>query len=213
VNLQSGLICCLRETEVESPDAIAATRRQNVRAAQARPQHERRRKIRSRARSGRNSRRTTATQRELHPVARLLEALEAEKIRCMLIGMSAAIVQGVMGTTMDVEVWIDLPSRQYMRVQNLARSLGCSVGANTVVYTPDGTPVNFVFGEVGGIGSFSAESRHTKKTTFRGKKIPVLKLERILKSKETLRRDKDLGHIIQIRELLKCRRALKSKNK
>jgi len=36
-----------------------------------------------------------ATQRRLHPVARLLEALEAEKVRYMLIGMSAAIVQGV----------------------------------------------------------------------------------------------------------------------
>jgi hypothetical protein len=152
-----------------------------------------------------------ATQRKLHPVARLLEALVAEKIRYMLIGMSAAIVQGVMGTTMDVDIWIDLPLRQYMRVQNLARSLGCAVGANTVVYVKDGTPVNFVFGDVGGIGSFKAESRHTKIMIFRGKKIPVLKLERILKSKETLRRDKDLAHIIQIRELLKCRRFLKSK--
>lgn len=203
----------MRGTEAKSTDAFAGTRRQNVRPTETRSRHERRRKIRSRARPGRNPRRTMATQRELHPVARLLEALEAEKIRYMLIGMSAAIVQGVMGTTMDVDVWLDLPSRQYMRVQNLARLLGCSVGANTVVYTPDGTPVNFVFGEVGGIGSFSAEFRHKQKMTFRGKKIPVLKLERILKSKETLRRDKDLGHIIQIRGLLKCRRALKSKNK
>jgi hypothetical protein len=142
-----------------------------------------------------------------------LEALEAEKIRYMLIGMSAAIVQGVMGTTMDVDLWIDLPPRQYMRVQNLARTLGCSVGANTVVYTPDGTPVNFVFGEVGGIGPFITEFKHTQRMPFRGKRIPVLKVERILKSKEALRRDKDLGHIVQIRELLKCRRALKLKTK
>jgi hypothetical protein len=142
-----------------------------------------------------------------------LEALEAEKIRYMLIGMSAAIVQGVMEATLDADFWIDLPSRQYMRVQNLARSAGCSVGANTIVYAPDGTPVNFVFGDVAGIGSFKSEFKHTRKMLFRGKKIPVLKLERILKSKEALRRDKDLAHIIQIRELLKCRRALKSKTK
>jgi hypothetical protein len=141
-----------------------------------------------------------------------LEALEAENIRFMLIGMSAAIVQGVMETTLDVDFWIDLPSRQYMRVQNIARRLGCSVAANTVVYAPDGTPVNFVFGEVGGLGSFKHESKHTQKMIFRGKKIPVLKLERILKSKETIRRDKDLPHIIQIRELLRCQRSLKAKN-
>lgn len=153
------------------------------------------------------------TQRKPHPVARILEALEAEKIRYMLIGMSAAIVQGVMETTLDVDLWVDLPSRQYMRVQNLARSLGCSIGANTVVYAPDGTPVNFIFGDVGGIGPFKSEFRHTKKMIFRERKIPVLKLERILKSKESLRRDKDLAHIVQIRELLKCRRALKSRTK
>ena len=153
------------------------------------------------------------TQRKLHPVARLLEALETENIRFMLIGMSAAIVQGVMETTLDADFWVDLAPRQYMRVQNIARDAGCTVAANTVVYTLDGTPVNFVFGEVGGLGSFKQELRHTQKMVFRGKKIPVLKLERILKSKEAIRRDKDLPHIIHIRELLRCRRALKSKNK
>jgi hypothetical protein len=48
---------------------------------------------------------------------------------------------------------------------------------------------------------------------FHGKKIPVLKLERILKSKETIRRDKDLAHIIQIRKLLRCQQSLKTKKK
>ena len=149
--------------------------------------------------------------RKLHPVTRLLEALETENIRFMLIGMSAAIVQGLMETTLDVDLWMDLPARQYMRVQNIARKTGATMGANTVAYLEDGTPVNFVFGEVGGLGSFAAEFRHTQPMRFRGKRIPVLKLERILKSKETLRRDKDLAHIIHIRNLLRCRRALKAK--
>jgi hypothetical protein len=68
-----------------------------------------------------------ATRRKLHPVARLLEALEAEEIRFMLIGMSAAIVQGVMGATLDVDLWVDLPKRQYMRVQNIAARLGAEM--------------------------------------------------------------------------------------
>ena len=152
-----------------------------------------------------------ATQRKLHPVARLLEALEAEDIRFILVGMSAAIVQGVMGTTLDVDFWIDLPARQYMRVQNIARALGGVVGANTVIYAPDGTPVNFISGGLAGLGTFKQEWKHTRKMLFRGKKVSVLKLERILKSEETLRRDKDLLHIIHIRKLLRCQRALKSK--
>lgn len=154
-----------------------------------------------------------ATQRKPHPIARLLEALEAEDIRYILVGMSAAIVQGVMGTTLDVDFWIDLPPREYMRVQNIARKLGGTVGANTVVYAPDGTPLNFIFGGLAGLDSFKLESKRTRKMLFRGKKISVLKLERILKSKETLRRDKDLLHSIHIRELLRCQRALKAKTK
>ena len=130
----------------------------------------------------------------------------------MLIGMSAAIVQGVMETTLDVDVWIDLPARQYMRVQNLARTASAIVAANTVVFAKDGTPVNFVF-EVDGLGSFQKEFTNCVRLPFRGKKIPVLRLERILKSKESIRRDKDLPHIIHIRDLLRCQRALKSKTK
>lgn len=83
------------------------------------------------------------SKRKLRPVARLLEALEAEEIQFMLIGMSAAIVQGVMETTLDVDIWINLPPRQYMRVQQVARRVGGVVAANTVVYLEDGTPVNF----------------------------------------------------------------------
>lgn len=151
-----------------------------------------------------------ATQRKLHPVARLLEACEAEKIRYMLIGMSAAIVQGVMETTLDIDLWVDLPARQYMRIQNVARSVGCTPAANTVVYATDGTPVNFVF-EVSGLDPFDRELKHARRMSFLGKSIPVLKLERILKSKLTIRRDKDLAHIIQIRNLLRCRRSLTKK--
>src|SRR5688572_26460112 len=101
------------------------------------------------------------TYRKSHPVARLLEALEAEDIQYMLIGMSAAIAQGVMETTLDVDLWVDLPARQYMRVQNLARATGATMAANTVAYLEDGTPINFVF-EVDGLGSFARELRHTE---------------------------------------------------
>ncbi|MBI5772185.1 MAG: hypothetical protein HZA89_00400 [Verrucomicrobia bacterium] len=145
------------------------------------------------------------THGKLRPVSRFLAALEEENIRFMLIGMSAAIVQGVMESTLDVDLWIDLPSRQYMRLQNIARRQNGAMGAPTVAYVADGTPVNFVF-SVDGLGPFAKEFRHTRRLPFQGLKIPVLKLERILKSKEAIRRDKDLPHIIHITNLLKCRR-------
>jgi hypothetical protein len=43
-----------------------------------------------------------------------------------------------------------------MQVQNLARRLGATPAAKTVVYLRDGTPVNFVY-EVTGLGAFAQE--------------------------------------------------------
>jgi len=145
--------------------------------------------------------------REQRPLIRLLEALETEQIRYVVIGMAAAIAQGVMANTLDVDLWIDLPPRQYMRVLNLARKVGATVAANTVVYLEDGTPVNFVY-EVTGLGSFSREMRHITEASIHGHLVPVLELKRILKSKAAVGRDKDKLHILHIRDFLRCRRAL-----
>ena len=60
---------------------------------------------------------------DLPPIARLVHALRAEKIRFQIDGMSAAILQGASATTLDTDIWIDLPEPQYMRVLNLCRKL------------------------------------------------------------------------------------------
>jgi len=140
---------------------------------------------------------------------RLLAALEADGIRYMIIGMSAAIAQGVMGSTLDIDVWIDLPARQYMRVQNLALKTGATLGANTVAYLEDGRPVNFVY-EVTGLGTFRSERKHAIPALLYGRQVPVLSLSRIQRSKRAIGRDKDLLHLKLIADFLKCRRRLKA---
>jgi hypothetical protein len=122
-----------------------------------------------------------------------------------VIGMAAAVAQGVMANTLDVDVWIDLPARQYMRILTLARQLGAAIAANTVVYLKDGTPVNFVY-EVTGLGRFSSERRHVRRARIHGHDVPVLRLERIRRSKQAVGRDKDKLHILLIDEFLRCRR-------
>lgn len=121
--------------------------------------------------------------------------------------MSAAIAQGVAATTLDVDLWIDLPKRAYIRVLNIARNLGATMAANTVVYLEDGTPVNFVY-EVTGLGSFARERKHVIDLKFYGHRVPVLKLERIQKSKAAIGRDKDKLHISLIRDFLRCQRSI-----
>jgi hypothetical protein len=120
--------------------------------------------------------------------------------------MSAAILQGVPGSTQDIDLWLDLSPRQYMRAINLARSLGAQMVRNTVVELRDGTLVNFVY-EVTGLRKFASEFRRVKMLPFHGQKVPVMPLELIRKSKEAIRRPKDLVHLEYIAELLRLKRA------
>ena len=130
----------------------------------------------------------------------------------MVAGMSAANLQGVLASTVDVDVWIGLPARQYMRVINLCRKLKASIHSANKVFLSDETPVDFIY-EMGGLQSFDREISKAIKLPFHGLKIPVLSLERICKSKETVARDKDKLHILLIRQALKLGKAAKTQTK
>ena len=136
-------------------------------------------------------------------------ALQAEKIRFQLIGMSAAIVQGVPGSTIDVDLWIDLPERQYIRPLNIAKAQGAEIVRNTVVELSDQTLVNFVY-KVTGLGSFASEIRKAGKLNFHGLKVAALSLASIRKSKLAIGRPKDLTHVQQIDDTLKFKKGERS---
>jgi hypothetical protein len=62
-----------------------------------------------------------------------------------MVGMSAAIIQGVPATTLDTDIWVDLPLRQSIRLYNLVRSQGGTGLAPTMYALADGSLVNFLF--------------------------------------------------------------------
>ena len=121
--------------------------------------------------------------------------------------MSGAILQGVPATTLDTDIWIDLPSRQYIRVLNLSRRLGAQVRANTVVELSDGSVVNFLY-EVHGLRTFGYEYKRAKKLAWLGTAVAVLPLERIYASKKYVGRPKDIAHLPLLEQTLKLRRRL-----
>ena len=147
-----------------------------------------------------------ATNPKPPPLVQLFGALQAERIKFMLVGMSAANLQGVLASTVDVDVWIGLPPRQYIRVINACRKLKATVQSPNKVFLRDETPVDFIY-EIGGLQSFEKEFLRAKKLPFHGLKIPVLPLERICKSKEIAARDKDKLHILLIRQVLKLKKS------
>ena len=136
-------------------------------------------------------------------------ALGTEKIEFLLIGMSAAIIQGVPGSTIDIDLWINLPTRQYMRPIKVALAQGAKMLRNTVIELSDETLVNFVYA-VTGLDSFAREYGNAVRLPFQGATIPVLPLESIRKSKVAVGRPKDLVHVQQIESTLKLKHARKS---
>ena len=92
-----------------------------------------------------------------------MAALRKEKIRFQLVGMSAAVLQGVPVATFDVDLWLDLPERQYMRAIRIALGLGAKKIRNTVVELSDGTLANFIF-RMAGLRTFASELTKDRKS-------------------------------------------------
>ena len=124
--------------------------------------------------------------------------------------MSAAILQGVPSTTLDTDLWIDLPSRQYMRVLNLCHRLGAKLWAKTVVELVDGSMVNFLY-EVDGLSGFRSEYTRAKRIQWLNHEVAVLPLERIYASKKFVGRPKDLAHLPLLEQTMKLQKAIGSK--
>jgi len=122
--------------------------------------------------------------------------------------MSAAILQGVPATTLDTDIWIDLPERQYVKVLAACQRLGGEILARTVVALRDDTLVNFLY-RVDGLGSFKTEAKKAVRLQWFGMKIDVLPLASIIRSKEAVGREKDLAHL----PLLKRTAELSAKTK
>ena len=119
--------------------------------------------------------------------------------------MTAGILQGVLTNTLDIDFWVDLPARQHMRLWNIIRAQGGTALSPTLYVLEDGKVVNFLF-SVNGLRSFAAEFKDAVISKLDGIEVQLLPLQRILKSKKTIRRDKDLAHIYLIENVLKARK-------
>jgi len=156
-----------------------------------------------------NTRRAVADARELSPLAELIHTFSEEGIRFQIAGMSAAVLQGVPATTLDTDIWIDLPEREYVKVLAVCRRLGGETLARTVVALRDDTLVNFLY-RVDGLGAFKIEAKRAVRLRWFGMKIDVLPLESIIRSKEAVGREKDLAHLPLLRKAVELRAKTKT---
>ncbi len=118
--------------------------------------------------------------------------------------MTAAILQGVPATTLDTDLWIDLPERQYVKVLDLCQRLGATILARTVVALSDDTLVNFLY-RIDGLRSFASEFKKAVRIELHGARVAVLPLQSIIKSKTAIRRPKDIAHLPLLEEVLRLK--------
>ena len=122
--------------------------------------------------------------------------------------MTAALLQGAPATTLDIDLWIDLPPRQYIRILNICRKLGAEMVANTVVVFGGAVTVNFLY-RLDGLESFDDEYSRATKMRWHGQEMAVLPLEKVYQSKKFVGRPKDLAVLPLLERTIALRRKVK----
>ena len=128
---------------------------------------------------------------------RFLEALEELGVRYMIVGLSAAVLQGADTSTADIDLWFE--DRADAKIHEAARRAGgVWVPTNFGMMPPmlGGEDLGDRFDVVltlSGLADFATEASGAKTIEIDGLPVPVLPLDRIIHSKRAAGRMKDLA--------------------
>lgn len=124
---------------------------------------------------------------------RLLESLLRHKIRFMVVGLSAAALQGAPVVTEDIDLWFDDLSNPKLS-QALVKVGAAYIppfGINPPMLGGPGSDPFDVVIRMDGLGKFADEWKHSLEIKVGKLQLKVLSLERILASKQAANRPKD----------------------
>jgi predicted nucleotidyltransferase len=136
----------------------------------------------------------------------LLEALNRHGVRFMLVGLSAAVLQGANTGTRDIDIWFEEASDP--RIDRAVREAGGfwisgsfgmrppQIGGDAVGDRLD------VVTHMHGLGTFEQELLNTVEIVVDAIPLRVLRLQRIVASKRAAGRKKDLAVIPALEEAL-----------
>ncbi|HEX3597752.1 MAG TPA: nucleotidyltransferase [Polyangiaceae bacterium] len=136
----------------------------------------------------------------------VLSALHRVGIRFMVVGLSAAVLQGANTATRDIDLWFEDISDE--RIGQAIRSAnGIWVSGSFGMRPPQigGDAVGDrldVVTHLHGLGTFAEELANTRRLEVDGIPLDVLRLERIVVSKRAAGRAKDLAAIPALEEAL-----------
>ena len=139
----------------------------------------------------------------------LLRALDALEVRFLIVGMAAALLEGVPGTTQDLDLWFG--DVDEARLREAARRAGgfytSGLGMRAPAVGGEGLDRLDLVLTAHGLDSFDDEYRRARECDVDGLRVKVLPLERVLASKRAAKRPKDLAQIPLLEATLAARRA------
>lgn len=136
-----------------------------------------------------------------------LRALERHGARYLVVGLSAAALQGAPAATVDVDLWFPDPAAP--EVLAALRDVGGAYVAPTAATPPlfvgDAVSLFDVVVHMHGLGSFDEEAAGAVRVDLEGIEVAVLPLDRIIASKRATRRPKDLAILPALEAALRSR--------
>jgi hypothetical protein len=146
---------------------------------------------------------------------RLLLILLKRKVRFMVVGLSAATLQGAPVVTQDVALWFENLGEQKM--SQALREVGAAYVPpsinNPPMFAGAGAELFDIVIRMDGLGPFSEEIRNCVEIPIGRHKLKVLALDRILASKVAANRPKDMLTIPVLRDALAAMQSIKRRAK
>lgn len=146
---------------------------------------------------------------------RLLQILLKRKVRFMVVGLSAATLQGAPVVTQDVDLWFE--NLGELKISRALQEVGATYvppsNFNPPMLAGTGAELFDIVLRMDGLGTFSDEIKNCVEISLGRQKLKVLSLERILASKIAANRAKDKLTIPVLRDALAATQSVKRRAK
>ena len=134
----------------------------------------------------------------------LLQVLLKHKVRFMVVGLSAATLQGAPVVTQDVDLWFE--NLGELKISRALQEVGAAYvppsNFNPPMLAGTGAELFDIVLRMDGLGTFADEIKNCVEISLGRQKLKVLSLERILASKIAANRAKDRLTIPVLRDAL-----------
>ena len=139
---------------------------------------------------------------------KLLQALSDRGVRFLIVGMGAAVLEGAPVSTVDLDLWFESATDE--RIRLAARDAGgtwiSGFGLGPPGFGGRGLDRIDVVLTAQGLGPFAEEYAGGKEIDLDGVRVRILPLERIIASKRTANRPKDLAQMPALEATLAARK-------